>query len=290
MSTESDTEPPSDPLIDIRPSPIAGRWYSNSPKQLGREIDTYLQAELPPLDGKVIGLIAPHAGYAYSGPAAGYAFAAVRGAHFPRAAILSPLHAYHTAPLLTSGHSAYGTPLGSVPIDREALKALERELFNRNLSLSRIKYDEEHSLEIELPFLQRALADPFTLLPLMIRSQSPGQLEALAKSLYTVLSGTDTLLVASTDLSHFYHDQKARKLDAEMLHQIEQFSPEGVLSAERSGTGMACGSGAVATVLWTARLMGADTVKILHHTTSAETTGDLSSVVGYGAAAILKKS
>jgi AmmeMemoRadiSam system protein B len=290
MTTDSDSEPPSDPLKDIRPSPIAGRWYSNSPHKLSREIDGFLDVALPPLGGKVIGVVAPHAGYLYSGATAGYAFAAVKGAHYSRVAILSPLHAYHPAPVLTSGHNAYSTPLGSVPVDQAALDALENELSASGISLVRIKHDEEHSLEIELPFLQRALTGSFTLIPLMIRSQNPAQLEALAQSLHKILSDTETLLVASTDLSHFYPEQTAHKFDTEMLHQIEQLSPEGVLAAERTGSGMACGCGAVAAVLWTARLMGADWVKILHQTTSAEITGNSTSVVGYGAAAIIKKS
>ena len=290
MTTDPDPESSSDPLIDIRPSPIAGRWYSDSPLQLSREIDRYLNVKLPQPGGKVIGLVAPHAGYRYSGATAGYAFASVKGAYFTRVAILSPLHAYHPAPILTSGHSAYSTPLGNVPVDVDAVDALQGKLSAKDIALPGIRFDEEHSLEIELPFLQRALPEPFTLVPLMIRSQNPSLLEELAQALYGILAGTDTLLVASTDLSHFYPQQKAHEFDSEMLRQIGQFSPEGVLTAERSGKGMACGSGAVAVALWTARLLGADTVRILHQTTSAEITGDTSSVVGYGAAAIIKNS
>jgi hypothetical protein len=203
--------------------------------------------------------------------------------------VLSPLHAYHPAPILTSGHRAYSTPLGNIPIDTAAVDALQDALATQKINLPRIKFDEEHSLEIELPFLQRALSRSFSLVPLMIRSMDERLLESLAQSLYSILADGDSLLVASTDLSHFFPLHTAQKLDTEMLHQIEQFSPEGILAAERSGKGMACGSGAVAAVLWTARLMGADRIKILHQTTSAEMTGDTSSVVGYGAAAILKK-
>lgn len=290
MPTEPDPESPSDPLIDIRPSPIAGRWYSDSPHQLSREIDYYMGVSLPELGGKVVALVAPHAGYRYSGATAGYAFAAVRGRSFSRVAVLSPLHGYHPAPVLTSGHSAYKTPLGEVPVDHRAVEALQNKLSEQNILMPRLRYDEEHSLEIELPFLQRALPNPFTLIPLMFRSQSADVLQTVARALFDLIDGTDTLLVASTDLSHFFPLGQARKLDTAMLRHIERLSPEEVLSAERSGDGMACGSSAVAVALWSARLMGADQAVILHQTTSAEMTGDTDSVVGYGAAALVQKT
>jgi AmmeMemoRadiSam system protein B len=109
----------------------------------------------------------------------------------------------------------------------------------------------------------------------------------LGKALAETLRGKNHLLVASTDLSHFYDQETARKLDSEMLRRIESFSPEGVLEAERTGKGFACGRAAVAAVLWASRELGADTVRILNYATSGDVTGDYSGVVGYGAAAIL---
>jgi AmmeMemoRadiSam system protein B len=156
------------------------------------------------------------------------------------------------------------------------------------IHLSPITNDPEHSLEIELPFLQRSLVGEFTLLPVMVRAQEPKVSKGLGKALASVLRGQDALLVASTDLSHFYTQAVANALDAEMLAQIEAFSPDGAFEAEKSGKGSACGLGALAAVLWAAQELGADTVKILHHATSGDVTGDFSSVVGYGAAVILK--
>ncbi len=245
---------------------------------------------LPDLDGKVIAVIAPHAGYRYSGATAGHAFAAIKGQSFSRVAVLSPLHGYHPAPVLTSGHTAYQTPLGQVPVDTRAVEELQTRLSEQNILMPRLRFDEEHSLEIELPFLQRALPGGFSLIPLMFRSETPAQLQGIAQALYDLIHDTDTLLVASTDLSHFFPQGRAKKLDSFMLRQIEQLSPEGVLAAEQSGAGMACGSSAVAVVLWTARLMGANQAVILHQSTSAEMTGDTESVVGYGAAALIQKN
>ncbi len=276
--------------VSVRPSPIAGLWYEGSPKALARSVDEYLdRAQLPELDGDVIGVVAPHAGHRYSGPVAGYAFAALRGRAPELVAVLSPYHNYHNASFLTPSHDAYATPLGEVAIDSESVSALDAELESETgIKLTRIANDPEHSLEIELPFLQRALASEWKLLPLMVRAQSPRVSEALGKSLAKILKGRNALLVASTDLSHYYDQQTALVFDKTMLAQVEAFNPEGAFEAERQGIGFACGLGALTAVLWAARELGADKVKILHHATSGDVTGDYTGVVGYGAAAILK--
>ena len=112
--------------LRLRPSPIAGQWYQSEPKALARSVDSYLDhAKLPELHGDVIGVVAPHAGHQYSGPVAGYAFAALRGRTPDQVAVLSPFHNYHSAPLLTSAHEAYETPLGQIPIDQPSMQALE---------------------------------------------------------------------------------------------------------------------------------------------------------------------
>jgi len=276
--------------LDVRPSPIAGTWYEGRPKALAAEIDRYLeQAELPELPGEVIAVVAPHAGHRYSGAVAGYAFAAVRGRTPDLVAVISPMHHPYFEPLLVTAHAAYATPLGEIPVDKQAVTELDAVLVKElGFGLSPVTRDPEHSLEIELPFLQRTLASQFKLLPVMVREQSPKVSEKLGKALAKVLKERNALLVASTDLSHFYIQDEANTYDAEMLRQIEAFSPEGIFKAERSGKGFACGFAAVAAVLWAARELGADTVKVLHHATSGDVTGDYSSVVGYGAAVVLK--
>ena len=276
--------------LDLRPSPIAGLWYEGDRKTLARSVDRYLDAaELPEFKGKVIGVIGPHAGHRYSGPVAGYAFAAVRGSKPDLVAVLSPFHNFHNAPLLTSAHEAYATPLGTVPIDREAVTALEGGLQSQpGAALERIANDPEHSLEIMLPFLQRALASEWKLLPLMVRAQDGAFCQRLGVELGRTLAGRNALLVASTDLSHYHDQQTALTLDRTMLARVEAFDPESLFDVERSGKGYACGLGALAAVMWAARELGADKVEILRHATSGDVTGDFSAVVGYGAAAILK--
>lgn len=278
-------------VADIRPSPIAGQWYTSDPDKLRTQISAYLdEAVLPELAGQVIAVVAPHAGHRYSGRTAGYAFAAARGMPVDIVAVVSPMHQAYPGSIITSAHRAYGTPLGPVWVDVGARDQLDAELAQVGIDLVQAANDTEHSLEIELPFLQVALGQEFRLLPVMVRSQSPLLALRLGQALARVLKGRRALLVASTDLSHFYPEAMAKQLDAEMLRRLHAFSPDDLFAAEKNGKGFACGVAAVAAVLWAARELGADSVEILHHSTSADETGDPGSVVGYGAAAILKIS
>jgi len=276
--------------LNPRPSPIAGLWYEGNAKSLARAVDEYMdRASLPELGGEVLGVLAPHAGHLYSGPVAGHAFAALRGRAPGLVAVLAPFHNFHPASVLTSAHDAYTTPLGTILIDRAGVEALDARMeAGMHVRLTPIANDPEHSLEIELPFLQRALAGEWKLLPVMVRTQEPRASEGLGRALAEVLRGRDALLVASTDLSHYSDQQTALSLDRAMLEQIESFNPQGAFEAQNSGKGYACGLGAFTAVLWAARELGADTVKILKHATSGDVTGDMSAVVGYAAAAILK--
>jgi AmmeMemoRadiSam system protein B len=199
------------------------------------------------------------------------------------------MHQPYFDPLLTTSHQAYSTPLGEVPVDKKAVDDLNSRLQKAlGYSLAPVAYDREHSLEIELPFLQRALAEKFQLLPAMVRVHSPRVSREFGLALAETLRGKNALLVASTDLSHFYPQDTAMDLDSEMLRRIEAFDPDAVFRTELEEKGYACGLGALTTVLWAARALGGDTVKILRHATSGDVTGDFSSVVGYGAAAVLK--
>jgi MEMO1 family protein len=276
-------------IAEVRPSPIAGKWYNKNPDELRQEIDQYLAAaRLPNLEGQVVAVIAPHAGHLFSGQTAGHAFASVLGQDRDLVAVVAPMHSPYPANLLTSAHLAYSTPLGSMRIHQDALAHLEEILIQDGMSLTPVAYDKEHALEIELPFLQRALRTDFQLLPIMIRSQSPLVARRLGHALAQVMQEHNGLMVASTDLSHFYPEELAQRLDDEMLRRMRSFSPDDLFKAEKLGLGFACGVAAVAAILWAAREMGANVVEILHHSTSGKETGDYASVVGYGAAAVLR--
>jgi MEMO1 family protein len=276
--------------LDVRPSSIAGRWYPGDPHRLAASVDGYLDAaRLPRLAGEVIAIVAPHAGHLYSGPVAGHSFAAVRGTSPELVAVVAPMHYPYPQPLLTSAHHAYETPLGRILVNKEALASLDTILSESlGFGLTPLRNDPEHSLEIELPFLQRGLAGEFQLLPVMVRDQSTRVSQALGKALARVLRGKKALLVASTDLSHFYRQETANQLDTEVLHQVEALNPQGILDTEAKGKGFACGKGALAAVLWAAQELGANHVQMLHYATSGDVTGDYDQVVGYAAAVLTR--
>jgi AmmeMemoRadiSam system protein B len=273
-------------MLDLRPSPIAGDWYAGNAKKLAASVDDYLSAaNLPEITGEVIAVIAPHAGHFFSGAVAAHAFAAVRHLTPDLVAVLSPFHSFAQYPLITTKHQAYATPLGNIEVDQSALAELQSSL---EIPIAAIANDSEHSLEIELPFLQRALKNEFKLLPLMIRAQEAVIARQLGRALAQTLRGKNALLVASTDLSHFYDQRTAGILDAEMLRRFESFDPESIFEAEHTGKAFACGHAAVASMLWAARDLGANKVQILKYATSGDTSGDYTRVVGYGAAVVLK--
>jgi hypothetical protein len=277
--------------LDIRPSPISGRWYPGNPDRLASTVDQYIHdAQMPKIEGDVIAILAPHAGHMYSGPVAGYAFAALRGIQADLIAVVSPMHHPYPDALLTTAHDAYQTPLGTIPVDKEALQSVDNQLIDQlGFGLTRIWRDPEHSLEIELPFLQRVLAEKFMLLPIMVHDQRSNIAQSLGHALAKTLSGRQAILVASSDLSHFYPQESARELDTEMLKQVTDFDPQAVLWTEEQGKGFACGRGAIAAVLWAAKDLGANHVQLLHYATSGDVTGEYHQVVGYGAAVITKK-
>jgi hypothetical protein len=284
-------------MMDIRPSPIAGRWYAGQPSELRERVDHFLAnvtlpTPRPPAEA-IVALIAPHAGHLYSGGVAAHAFALVRGRAVETVAILCPSHFHADGWCLTTAHEAYATPLGEVAVDHAALAQIRASLsaalgLPPHTALAAIRRDREHAIEIELPFLQVVLAPGFRLIPIMLREQTALVAQALGRALAELLRGRSALIVGSSDLSHFYPQTTANALDAVMLAQIGANNPAGVLQVEADGRGCACGHGAVAAALWAAQALGATQAHVLHYATSGDVGGDYAQVVGYGAAALWK--
>ena len=275
------------PLTDLRPSPIAGSWYSGDAAELEAEINDYLdRASRPRLDGEVISLIVPHAGHIYSGLTAAHAFKSVEGRHFHRVVIVAPSHHSYREPLLTTAHEAYWTPLGAVPVDHDALKSFDVEI-------TPVRNDREHSLEIELPFLQVLMPEGFSLVPIVVLDQSPEAMfelgEALAKWVNSLPVDQKTLLIASSDLSHFHQETLANRLDKQIIDALADMSADKLFQVSRQGTGEACGLGPMSAILTASKALGADHVTIADYRTSAAINHDTNSVVGY-VSAILTKS
>lgn len=277
-------------LSEARPSPIAGAWYAGDPQVLARQMEAYISAaKIKPEDlaGRVLGLIVPHAGHRYSGQTAAYAYKTVAEKPRELVIILSPLHQYYPEDFITTAFQAYETPLGQVEIAQHELRVLDEELARRGYKLVQVGADQEHSLEIQLPFLQQAWKSPFRLLPVMLRARESRKISQFAAALYESIASRDCLVIASSDLSHFFPLEKAQLLDAETLRRVSRFDPEAVLAGDGDHSAPACGAGAIAAMLETTRRMGADKVQILNYSTSADSTGDQSSVVGYGSATVL---
>lgn len=271
---------------DLRPSAIAGTWYPANPVKLAASIDNFLgEVVTPKIDGRVLAVVAPHAGHRYSGAVAAHSFAALRGLQPDLVAVVSPYHNYDPHPLLTTSHDAYTTPLGTIQVDKTALADLQSHL---TVKITPIANDQEHSLEIELPFIQRVFSNEFKLLPLMVRAHEEQVARQLGEALAVTLRDRNVILVASTDLSHFYDQKTANLLDHEMLNRFESLEPQTIFEAELTGRGFACGHAAVAAVEWAAKSLGANQARVLKYATSGDVTGDFASVVGYGAVVITK--
>lgn len=269
----------SDVPQDIRPSPIAGRWYPSDPRRLARSIDDFIaHADPPPINGRLVGILAPHAGHQFSGPVAGYAFKAVQGMSIDTVAVIGPSHYPYYASALTTEHEAFETPLGLIPVDHGLIAQLRD-----TVPVTPVRDDQEHAIEIELPFLQRVIED-FSLVPLALLDQSLTAARQLGNRLAELLADRKALLVASSDLSHFYPQALAHQLDQEILEAINAFDPAAVIAAEADGRKIACGHGAIAATMIAAQQLGADTAKVVHYATSGDISHDYQRVVGYAAA------
>ena len=267
-------------LQGVRRPVIAGTWYPGHPQELRRMLGDFLsRVDAEPVSGKLIGLVAPHAGYIYSGQVAAYAYKQLEGRNFETVVVVHPSHRIYIDGYALTAAAYYETPLGEIPLDEETLSSLSQEV-----ELTLLRYDQEHSLEIQLPFLQYVLGD-FKLVPIMMGDHSFARCRELASALSKVLRGRNALLVASSDLSHFYSYRTAVSLDGVVVEYVERFDPEGLARALASGKAEACGGGPIITVMLASKELGADKARVLKYANSGDVTGDLSSVVGYMAAA-----
>nr|MBC7244552.1 AmmeMemoRadiSam system protein B [Chloroflexota bacterium] len=268
----------------VRRSVIAGTWYPGNATQLRTMIDEFLDnVPLRKLEGDLVGLIAPHAGYVYSGQVAAYAYAQLRDKVFSRVVIVSPVHRIYPGRFAVTDKSFYETPLGLVRVDAELLQAVERVT-----KLNRVSQDMEHSLEIQLPFLQHVLGD-FALTPIMMGEQDWDSAVELGEALAQAIGQEQVLLVASTDLSHFHRYDMAVRLDQLVLDHITAYDPAGLARTLAMQKAEACGGGPVMAVMVAAQKLGANRAELLKYMNSGDVTGDRSSVVGYAAVALLRQ-
>ena len=279
--------------LNIRPPAVAGQFYPERASELRRQVESLLsQASCKPPEGEVKGLIAPHAGYPYSGRTAADAYCRVRGENYDTVVIMAPSHRENCNGVSIFPGDAYETPLGAVPVDREMAGTMACEDRRIRLSMSGHHVGPggafgslrgEHALEVQLPFLQVVLPD-LRIVPIVMDSRSWEACRHLADALVRGSEGKRVLLVASSDLYHGHDYDACLRSDARTLEEIEAFDPERFFSSLEAGSAQACGGGPVTTLMLAARQMGANRVQVVGRTNSNDVLGQRGGyVVGYGA-------
>jgi AmmeMemoRadiSam system protein B len=272
-----------------RPAAVAGTWYPANPGALAREVDNYLNEVTLVPRGQLDAIIAPHAGLMFSGPVGAHAYkAAAAAGPYDAAVLVGPSHfvGFEGIALYPSG--AFESPFGPALIDEALAADFASAPMVQSLPTA---HRREHSLEMQLPFLKRVLPD-LPIVPLLMGYQTRETIEQLAAILTRTAPAKRLLLVASTDLSHYFDAQMAATLDARVRDAVAAFDPDRLLAtfeqypeAER-GRYVACGGGPAIAVMRAAKARGARDARVLTYAHSGEITGDNSGVVGYLAAAL----
>jgi AmmeMemoRadiSam system protein B/AmmeMemoRadiSam system protein A len=279
---------------DIRLPAVAGSWYSDDPAELRRELEGYL-AEAADTDlDSVIGLISPHAGYVYSGPVAAYSYKALKGKQYDVVVVIAPSHVEAFPYAAIYGRGGYQTPFGVIPVDVELANALAAKDDMVKISDHGHRQEQygrqEHSLEIQLPFLQIVL-DDFKIVPIVMGDQSPTVVHGLADALASELQEKNALMVASSDLSHFHPYDEANRIDAGVVSCVEAYDFEQLLTDLGRNKVEACGGGPICAVMEASKKLGAEHSKVLRYANSGDVPyGDKRQVVGYLSAAFYKNS
>jgi len=265
---------------NIRQPAVAGLFYPGKKIDLDREVAMYLE-NAPQIDipGRLIGMVAPHAGYMYSGGVAARAYRLLLDLDIDLVAIISPSHREYFTEISVFDGFAYATPLGTIEVDKETARALAD--FNPQIILSEKGHRfEEHALEVQLPFLQKVL-DQFRIVPIVMGEHSSGNIETLAGGLASVLKDRKALIIASSDLSHFYNAGKAESMDHLVREKISGFDDDALFEQLRTGKCEMCGGGPVVACMKASKLLGANRSRALLYRHSGDVTGDRSEVVGY---------
>lgn len=273
----------------VRPSALAGSWYPADSDELAAMVDSFLEA-VQPVDGQPVAIVVPHAGYVYSGPVAAYGFKQLAQGEYDVAVIIAADHQLPLSnPISVWTEGGFETPLGVVPVDAELARALVAA--DPRITSDPAAHQDEHPIEIELPFLQR-VCPQCRIVPVLMSGDDEESVAALADALMSVLPGRRAIIIASTDLSHYPAYQEARSIDAATLAAIETWDParvrETTAGLMRAGYAnlatCACGQGPILAAMRAAQGLGADTVTVLNYANSGDSPyGDREAVVGYGA-------
>ncbi|MBL7158588.1 MAG: AmmeMemoRadiSam system protein B [Candidatus Omnitrophica bacterium] len=269
---------------------LAGKWYDSSGDRLEAELDLYIKdARLPAVDGKIIAMLSPHAGYAYSGPVAAYGFKAIKDENIKTAVIVGFSHKKDYDGIAVLDYQGVRTPLGKIGINRKITTGLIAR--NKKIYDYPEAFSGENSVELILPFLQ-AVLDNFEVVLIAIGEQSYQNCRILGEALYEALKESDNfILIASTDMSHYLTYKEANEADSRTIDLIKKFNPDELyIESEKKRHGLMCGQGAVCATMIAAKRLGANKVEIFKYANSGDTSGDKTKVVGYLSAAFVNSN
>ena len=276
--------------MSVRKPAVAGQFYPSDPGELSRVIDWCYTHPLGPgrrppaprSGAAMAAVVSPHAGYAYSGPVAAHSYLHVSSVPDPDIiVVVAPNHYGIGSGVSTFEDGAWETPLGRVKVDSVAARKLadEADVVSFDPEAHRL----EHSLEVQLPFLQRIYGDAVPFLPVSLLFQDIDTSKAVSAALVKVLRGKRAVIVASSDLTHYEPAEAARKKDTALMQEVLKMDVGGFYSVLERLEVTSCGFGAIATVMQAARGLGLGKAEQLKYASSGDTTGDNLQVVGYGA-------
>lgn len=269
----------------IRHQQVAGYFYPADKDKLQKDIALMLQVAKPEKAfNNIFGIVSPHAGYMYSGKTAAFAYNLLKDKFYKTVIIISPSHAEYFPGISIYDGDAYETPLGIVEIDQIMVDKLveNSKIISRGIQGHR----KEHALEVQIPFLQTVLKN-FKIVPIVMGDQSKMFVDELAEKISKVVDD-NTLVVASSDMSHFYSAEEAERLDSVVEKRINDFDFEQLLKDLDDHECEACGGGPIAVMMKTASLKNIDKSLVISRSNSGDVTGDKSEVVGYLSAVVYK--
>lgn len=270
-------------MNNIRSAHVAGYFYPADPKQLQSEINSFLGSAKPLNDIKTIfGIVSPHAGYTYSGKTAAYAYRLLKGRNYKRVVIISPSHSEYFPGISVFNGDAYETPLGLLEVDKDFVGKLVEN--SKTIFKGVEGHRNEHALEVQLPFLQAVLSN-FMIVPVVMGDQGKMYVNELAIKL-SELVDDETLIVSSSDMSHFHSKQEADKLDSIVEKRISSFDFDDLQKDLDAHNTEACGGGPIVAMMKAASLKNKNHAMVVHRSDSGDVTGDNREVVGYLSAVV----
>ena len=275
----------------IRIPSVSGMFYESNPTFLREDIESmFSKIDINDDNNEIVAGVVPHAGYIYSGKTACYTFNEIAKGELPDTfIIIGPNHTGHGTKIDVCDYDKWETPLGLVDVDREFIQ----EMINTdsNVYIDNNAHVREHSIEVELPFIQYICEDhDFKIVPIVISQQIPQLCEILAESLDKVIRKLNRkcVIIASTDLNHYDDEDTTRFLDEKVIKSVEDMDMKQLVKEIIDYDITMCGYGPVITAVTYSKLQNANTSIVLNHTTSGETSGDYDSVVGYMSSIIVK--